>query len=181
MLCFVSFVVLLIEMELEKFKHTIIPLREKLQNIAFRLVEDQTDTEDIVQEAFLKLWYIRDKLDQYQSVEALAVTITKNTALDFLRAKKPRGEESDLLRLDSEFKTPSEQLEQKDAVECIRQLVEKLPTLQKITIRMKDIEGYELAEIAEITGTQVENVRVNLSRARKKVREQFLALNKQMV
>ena len=35
-------------------------------------------------------------------------------------------------------------------------------------------EGYELAEIAEITGTQVEAVRVNLSRARKKIREQLM-------
>ena len=39
---------------------------------------------------------------------------------------------------------------------------------------MKDVEGYELAEIAEITGTQVEAVRVNLSRARKKIREQLM-------
>ena len=44
---------------------------------------------------------------------------------------------------------------------------------------MMDVEGYELAEIAEITATPVENVRVNLSRARKKIREQFLQLNKQ--
>ena len=72
-----------------------------------------------------------------------------------------------------------EQLEQKDAAECIRRLIAQLPTLQQTIIRMKDIEGYELAEIAEITATPVENVRVNLSRARKKIREQFLQLNKQ--
>jgi RNA polymerase sigma-70 factor (ECF subfamily) len=41
---------------------------------------------------------------------------------------------------------------------------------------MRDIEGYELQEIAEITGTQVSAVTVNLSRARKKVREQFIAM-----
>jgi RNA polymerase sigma-70 factor (ECF subfamily) len=58
-------------------------------------------------------------------------------------------------------------------------LLLQLSTLQQTIIRMKDIEGYELAEIAEITATPVENVRVNLSRARKKIREQFLQLNKQ--
>jgi RNA polymerase sigma-70 factor (ECF subfamily) len=42
---------------------------------------------------------------------------------------------------------------------------------------MKDIEGYELAEIAEITGSQIEAVRTNLSRARKKIREQLLVVN----
>ena len=46
-------------------------------------------------------------------------------------------------------------------------------------IRMKDVEGYEIGEIAEITGSQVEAIRSNLSRARKKIREQFLQLNKQ--
>jgi putative RNA polymerase ECF-type sigma factor len=58
-------------------------------------------------------------------------------------------------------------------------LIAQLPALQQTIIRMKDVEGYELAEIAEITATPVENVRVNLSRARKKIREQFLQLNKQ--
>ena len=56
----------------------------------------------------------------------------------------------------------------------IRWLISKLPSLQQTIIRMKDVEGYELAEIAEITGTQVEAVRVNLSRARKKIREQLM-------
>ena len=73
----------------------------------------------------------------------------------------------------------AEELEQHDTVARIRWLISKLPSLQQTIIRMKDIEGYELAEIAEITATPVENVRVNLSRARKKIREQFLQLNKQ--
>ena len=79
---------------------------------------------------------------------------------------------------DSNSRT-AEELEQHDTVARIRWLISKLPSLQQTIIRMKDVEGYELAEIAEITGTQVEAVRVNLSRARKKIREQFLQLNKQ--
>ena len=68
----------------------------------------------------------------------------------------------------------AEELEQHDTVARIRWLISKLPSLQQTIIRMKDVEGYELAEIAEITGTQVEAVRVNLSRARKKIREQLM-------
>ena len=74
--------------------------------------------------------------------------------------------------------TPEQLLEQHDAVAIIGRLIQQLPTLQQCIIRMKDVEGYELSEIAQITGTQIESVRVNLSRARKKVREQFLMLNK---
>lgn len=165
-------------MELETFKITVLPLQDKLMNISLKLVDKKTDAEDIVQETFLKLWYIRDKLNDYRSVEALAVTITKNLALDKLRAQRNTVGDADLWVLDSGSKNPAEQLEEQDAVTCIRRLIEKLPSLQQTIIRMKDIDGYEISEIAEITGSKVESIRVNLSRARKKIREQYVALNR---
>lgn len=179
MICFLSFVVLLIEMELETFKITVLPLRQKMLRFAQRLVEDTADAEDVVQEAFLKLWSIRDRLDAYQSVEALAMQVTKNRSLDKIKVRKPQGSELESVTLVSDVAGPDERLAQRDAAECIRRLIAQLPTLQQTIIRMKDVEGYELAEIAEITDTPVENVRVNLSRARKRIREQFLQLNRQ--
>lgn len=179
MICFPSFVVIITEMELETFKITILPLRGKMLNFSRKLVEDTADAEDVVQEAFLKLWNIRDKLDMYQSVEALAMQVTKNLSLDKVKLRKPQGSDWESLALPSDLELPDRQLEQRDAADCIRRLIAQLPTLQQTIIRMKDVEGYELAEIAEITATPVENVRVNLSRARKRIREQFLQLNKQ--
>lgn len=165
-------------MELETFKSTVLPLRDKLLKYSVKLTDDGADAEDIVQEAFLKLWYIRDRLDGYQSVEALSVQVVKNLCLDKLRSKRmdrmPENSESIL----ADTVTPDQLLEQHDAVAIIGRLIQQLPTLQQCIIRMKDVEGYELSEIAQITGTQIESVRVNLSRARKKVREQFLMLNK---
>lgn len=165
-------------MELETFKSTVLPLRDKLLKYSVKLTDDGADAEDIVQEAFLKLWYIRDRLDGYQSVEALSVQVVKNLCLDKLRSKRmdrmPENSESIL----ADTVTPEQMLEQHDAVAIIGRLIQQLPTLQQCIIRMKDVEGYELSEIAQITGTQIESVRVNLSRARKKVREQFLMLNK---
>ena len=174
MLCFRFFVVIIVEMELETFKITVLPLREMLINISWRMIEDRSDAEDIVQETFLKLWQIREKLDGYNSVEALAVQVAKNLALDKLKQHRPEGTDIALLSLDSGTRNPAEELEQHGTVARIRWLISKLPSLQQTIIRMKDVEGYELAEIAEITGTQVEAVRVNLSRARKKIREQLM-------
>ena len=54
--------------------------------------------------------------------------------------------------------SPAEQLEQQDAAARIRQLISQLPAVQQTIIRMKDVEGYEIAEIAEITGSQVEAI-----------------------
>lgn len=163
-------------MELETFKKIILPLRERLLLISLRLIEDQEDAEDIVQEIFLKLWLMRNQLDTYRSIEALAVTMTRNLTLDKIKLRKPVANETELLRQDTEERSPAEELEQKDAAGCIRRLIENLPTLQQTIIRMKDIEGYELSEIAEITGTQIESVRSNLSRARKRVREEYLLM-----
>ncbi|MDH6313884.1 RNA polymerase sigma-70 factor (ECF subfamily) [Parabacteroides sp. PFB2-10] len=164
-------------MELDAFKETVVSLRERLLHISLRLIENEADAEDVVQEVFLKLWQMRDALDQYRSVEALAVTMTKNLTLDKIKLRKPQGDEQDLLRIETETRNPALLLEQQDAVACIRRLIEQLPNLQQTIIRMKDVEGYELAEIADITGTQIEAVRSNLSRARKKVREHYLAIH----
>ncbi|MDR2809134.1 MAG: sigma-70 family RNA polymerase sigma factor [Tannerellaceae bacterium] len=167
-------------MELEAFKIKVAPLRKKLLNISLNIVKKEADAEDIVQEAFLKLWYLRDKLDAYRSVEAFAVMLTKNLALDKLKLQKPQANEDDLHTLNSKDGNPEERLVQQDAVNCVRMLISQLPSLQQTIIRMKDIEGYEVEEIAGITGCQTEAIRVNLSRARKKIRERFIALNKEV-
>lgn len=75
-------------MELETFKIAVIPLREKMFNYSRKITEDATDAEDIVQEAFLKLWYIREKLDDYHSVEGLAMQIVRNLSLDKIKMRR---------------------------------------------------------------------------------------------
>jgi RNA polymerase sigma-70 factor (ECF subfamily) len=114
-------------------------------------------------------------LGDYSNVEALAVTIAKNLTLDFIKRQRPTGE---LYETGEGYDNPAECIGEHDAAECIRRLIKTLPSLQQTIIRMKDIEGYEVGEIAEIIGTAQEAVRMNLSRARKKIREQFIEINK---
>lgn len=166
-------------MELETFKITVVPLREKLLAYTLKLAEGRIDAEDVVQDVFLKLWSMREKLDDYQSVEALAFKVTKNKILDELkrcRADSLENMQPSVLNL-HHTESPEKITEQHDTTAHIKRLIEALPSLQQTIIRMKDIEGYELSEIAEVTGTQTEAVRVNLSRARKKIREQLIQLH----
>ena len=151
-------------MELKQFKITVVPLRDKLLNYARRMTDDPSDAEDAVQEVMLKLWNLRQKLDEYRSIEAVAMTMTHHLCMDLWRAKRP-----DTLSLDRvQAPTPS------DEFRLMREIIDSLPTLQRTIIRMKDIEEYETEEIAEITGCNAEAIRSNLSRARKKVREVYL-------
>lgn len=61
----------------------------------------------------------------------------------------------------------------KNIAELTRYLIQQLPERQRLTIHMRDVEGYELEEIANILESDEASVRVNLSRARKSIREQL--------
>lgn len=163
-------------MEQEQFKIEVVPLRGKLSGYARRLLDDPQDVEDVVQEVFLKLWYIRDELDRYDSVEALAVQITKHLCLNRIRAFQYRPEQLfDSLTFAADD-DPYVALERKDSVSQVMHIMEQLPGLQQTILRMKHVDGFEVKEIAELTGSTPEAVRVNLSRARKKVRDLFLKM-----
>ena len=71
-------------MELKQFKITVVPLRDKLLNYARRMTDDPSDAEDAVQEVMLKLWNLRQKLDEYRSIEAVAMTMTHHLCMDFI-------------------------------------------------------------------------------------------------
>ncbi len=161
-------------MSQERFKAEILPIRDKLFQIAHKILAEEEEAEDAVQEVLLKLWHIRDSLQKYESPAAFATTVTKNHCLDRLKVKNRQESLDETYNARVGSDNPYLQLERKNTEEVIRKIIEKLPQLQQEIIRMKDMEEYEVEEIAEITGTKVESVRVNLSRARKKVREEYI-------
>jgi RNA polymerase sigma-70 factor (ECF subfamily) len=163
-------------MYLERFKTDIIPLRQKLLALASQMLENRDDAEDVVQEVLLKLWTIREQLDGIANPAGFAMQTTRNLCIDRLRTRKPVVETEDSISGADEH-TPYSDVERKDSVRIIKQIIESLPGLQKIIIHLRDMEGYELEEIAAITGTQLSAVTVNLSRARKKVRDRFIEIN----
>lgn len=160
-------------MELNEFKISVLPLRKKLLELARRLVEDDDDAEDIVQEVLLKLWSHRTELKQCQSIEAFAMTTTRNACIDLMRTRhKSDAPLSDVS--DADGQTPESLLEAKDEMRRVADIIASLPPLQQAIMRMKDIEGYETEEIAQLTGCNAEAIRSNLSRARKRVRNIYL-------
>ena len=165
-------------MSQEIYKGVILPMRPQLLMLARKMLDGEQEAEDAVQEVLLKLWAISDSLLQYDKPAAFATTVTKNHCLDRLKVRKRTDslDESHADRAGSD--TPYLQLERKNTEDTIRRIIDTLPALQQAIIRMKDVEEYEVEEIAEITGTSPEAVRVNLSRARKKVREEYLKWTK---
>jgi RNA polymerase sigma-70 factor (ECF subfamily) len=147
----------------------------KLYGFAFRILRNQEEAEDVVQEVFIKLWKMGGKLDEYNCIDALATTMTKNYCIDLLRKQK-NNYKGDFNSIDYQNLTtpsPQEQLETKESGEILNSIIEKLPEAYKIVIKLRDIEGVSYEEIAEKTDQNINTLRVTLSRARKLIRDEY--------
>lgn len=163
-------------MELEKFKSDVVPLRNKLQNVAKNMLANEVDAEDAVQETFLRLWNQRSQLSNHPNVGGFAMQTLKNICIDKLRAER-HNVSLDGISIAGNSITPYTYTEQQDSVLIIRNIIDSLPETQRHIITLRDVDGYELGEIAAIIGSEESTVRVNLSRARKAVRDKFLSMN----
>jgi len=162
-------------MTAEAFKNNILPLNRKLLGFANRFMQDWDNAKDIVQEIYVKLWNMREELDKYNSIEALAMRMTRNLCLDKIKLKKTVPI-TGTIREESEDKNiqKEKQEELKIAVSRAKIAIDELDEPQKSIMQLRDLEGYEYDEIAQILNMNVNTIRVNLSRARKKVREKLL-------
>lgn len=156
-----------------EFLQTVMPFKDKVFRLAKRLLVSTEEAEDATQELYFKLWKNKSKLTEYNSVEAFAMTMTKNYCFDRLKSKQA----SNLTLVHSNYKekdTPLERrVELNDSVSRVNKLIENLPEQQKLIIQLRDIEQYKFEEIAEMLNLQPTAIRVSLSRARKTIREQL--------
>lgn len=162
-------------MDAETFKKVFLPYHQKLYRIAYRIVQDAANAEDIVQETFIKLWNKRGDMQDIENTEAFSIIILRNTCLDHLRKTKNdyhTNYDSDIPETASLVK----QIEIQDEAERVKKLINKLPEQQRQVMIMKHWEGYSDEEIEQITGISPGNIRVILSRARKTIREQFIKI-----
>ena len=149
-------------------------MKHKLFRFACRMLKSVPEAEDVVQEVLIRLWKRRDKLSTYKSIEAFAMVITKNLCLDHLKRAGAKTDELTESHEQYTERTPYVQMETTDSYRKIKALIDLLPDQQRMIIHLRDIEGYGYDEIAEITGLTENTIRVNLSRARKKVRETMI-------
>ena len=147
-------------------------LRPQLLTQATHIVRDQDDAEDVVQESLLRLLVHRREWEHYSSLEALCRTVVHHQAIDFLRRTRPRAEieEADRLLAPS----TEDEIEHAEVQALLTSAIDSLPTKQRLIFRLKEVEGYEVEEIARIAGLSPEAIYNNLSRARSALRSRLL-------
>jgi RNA polymerase sigma-70 factor (ECF subfamily) len=158
----------------KEFLLNVLPFKDKVYRLAKRLLISTDEAEDATQELYVKLWNKKEEISGLRSVEAYAMTLTKNYCLDRLKSKQA----GNLKLVHSNYLSNEISLDKKieleNSVQIVKKLIDQLPEQQKIIIQLRDVEEYEYDEICEILDMNQTAVRVALSRARKTIREQLL-------
>ncbi len=146
--------------------------------VARRLVRNEEDARDCVQEAFLQAFRNIEKFEQRASLGSWLHRIVVNAALMKLRARARRPEESieDLLAQfdadgqrtgpEAELAVSLELLESREVREAVRRSIDQLPDDYRNVLLIRDIEGYDTEETAKLLGLTPGAVKTRLHRAR---------------
>lgn len=158
-------------MHQKEFIQLVTPFKDKVFRLAKRLLISTEEAEDATQEVLVKLWNKNDMLDAYTSLEAFAMTTTKNYCLDQLKSK--RASNLQLVHSNYEDKQVGllQKIEDTDSLSWVEKIINDLPEQQKLIVQMRDVEQYEFEEIAKMLNMNETAIRVALSRARKTIRE----------
>jgi RNA polymerase sigma factor (sigma-70 family) len=156
-----------------EFLNIVMPFKDKVFRLAKRLLVSTEEAEDATQEVLLKLWNNKNKFEDYKNVEAFSMTMTKNFCFDKLKSKQAQNLKIVHSNYEDGNTSLQKQVELNDSVSWVSKIIEDLPEQQKMIIQLRDIEEYDLDEIAEMLEMNNTAVRVALSRARKTIREKL--------
>ena len=145
--------------------------------LAFRLLCDEDEAHDAVQEAFVRVWDHFDRYDRKRKFTTWLYTIVTNVAIDKLRAiRRYRGvfvsgyEDStatDIRRQDDLHEIQSN----RELADMIRSLTHNLPLKQRLVFTLRDLQDCSVEEVCAITGMSIGSVKTNLHYARERIRK----------
>ena len=161
-------------MDASEFKSRYLPCHRRMFLTALRLTRHRQDAEDIVQDAFTKLWELRHDTLADKNVEAYCNRIVHNLFIDRQRRQHLHisAQAADEFNL-PDYHATGNKLEQQESENMVMQLIGELPEQQRQIITLRDVEGQTYEEIENLTKLSPTNIRVLLSRARKTIRERF--------
>jgi len=161
-------------MNQKEFLSQVTPIQDRLYRLAKRLLVSEDEAQDATQEILIKLWSNRKKIKKLRSIEAFAVTMTKNYCYDKLKAKSSSNLQLVHCNYEDQHYNTVKTSENNDSVNWVLKLMKELPEQQRLILHMRDVEQYSNSEIAKELDLNETAVRVTLSRARKTIREQLL-------
>lgn len=159
-------------MSTQIFHRQVWPLRERLYRVAYRLLGERTEAEDVVQDTMIKLWEKRAELGTINNVEAWCIRLLKNQGIDRFRKLQRRNTQGldETHDLPSRDMNPNKKLQQQELRQHIHAVIQALPLQRRMVVHLREIEGQSYQEIADALDLSLDQVRTDLHRARKSLR-----------
>lgn len=156
------------------FRNDILPLKDKLFRLALCITRNREEAEDIVQDTMLRVWNRREEWNVWETVEGFCLTICRNLAID--RSQKMDARHVELTPEVTELPdmaAPDKLMERDERLGLLHRLIAELPEKQRTILQLRDVEGKSYKEIAEILQLTEEVVKVNLFRARQRIKLKY--------
>lgn len=158
-------------MDRNRFKQVWLPLSDSFYRVAFTILGSGDDAKDAVQDLYIKLWNMRDSLDNVRNPLHYGVRTVRNICIDRLRRGRriPNDDVSLAEDTSSEVPAADRSLAGREMLEQLEKAMDSLPQAQRTVVEMKFFRQLEYDEISAMTGMSPINVRVLVSRARKAI------------
>lgn len=159
-------------MDAETFKKIILSRYGDMYRMAYTIVQDSDDAQDVVQDAVTRLWTHRHELEEVDSPDAFCIATVKHLCIDLLRARRRRPDP--IADIGDEHAAPeysADRVEDADTLRLAERMIASLPPAQQEVIRLRSHADCSVDEIAAITGYTAANVRQLLSRARRRLKQ----------
>ena len=166
--------------KLDAFNELVLSYQHQVYNLAYRIMSDPASAADATQEAFISA-YRNIKRFRGGSFRAWLMRIVSNTCYDELRRRKRRPTTSfdDFGDIDEDANPalishqdgPADYTERRELADMLQDAIGQLPTNQRVTLVLSDVEGMSYQEIAEITQVSLGTVKSRLARARARLRD----------
>lgn len=178
--------------DMSVFKTLIRRYQSRVYSIAFRVLGNSEEAEEIVQDCFLKVHQNMDKYQRKSTFSSWLFRIAHNLCMDSLRLKQRRkdmtvisfdpqaaaadeeigeGAQRPVTQLPDMRPTPSQTMDNAEEIRVLEESLSLLPESQKSVLLLHDIQGFSYQEIAEITSTSIGTVRSRLHYGRIKLKE----------
>ncbi|MEL6140780.1 MAG: sigma-70 family RNA polymerase sigma factor [Bacteroidota bacterium] len=143
-------------------------MRDRLYRLALRLIGEQTEAEDVVQETMIKIWEDRDKLARINNLEGWCTRLVRNLGIDRLRVKqrRPSLDIEKAFHLTDDRPDVHRQVETKESMAEIERLLLSMPEQRRLVIHLREIEGLSYKEIASQLDISLDQVRTDIHRGR---------------
>lgn len=158
-------------MDKNEFISLVLPLKDRLFRVAWCILRSKEEAEDIVQDVMLKVWRMKkERLKIWQ----LIVTPWPESGFKRLVLKDNRSKELEGAYEQEVQEQPLENVIRTEKMKLLYRMIDGLPGLQRDVVQLRDMEGLSYRDIAKTLQVTEEQVKVNLFRARKKIKTWIL-------